>query len=159
MDVTSSAVIIPHPAPEIDLTTDEAVPTPAAEVSPPAAVPAPAATPAVVKQEAAAAPPPPVVRRTATTEATPAANQRLDPDIYCGIPPIPAGWCQPDLCGPAPPLPAAPPPSPEPLISISELASALGIALVSGMALGGTLAFLLRRPTTLSKVKSVQTAA
>ena len=126
MEVTSSAVIIPHPAQEIDLTEDAADPAPAA-------VPAPAAAP----------PPPapvPVIKREATVAAA------MDPDIYCGVPPIPAGWCQPDFAAPVPSLPPVPPPTPEPLISIAELASALGVALLSGIVLGGTVSYLLSKP-------------
>ena len=125
--VTTSAVIVPHPAPVVDLLTDE--PPPLEDV------PAPAAEP-----------PAPSVKRE------PASRPAYDPEVYCGVPPLPAGWCQPDLGAPAPQLPPPPKrvrveaPEPPPLISVAELAAALGVALVAGLVMGGSISYLLSKP-------------
>ena len=115
---TVHTVISPHPAPVIEL--DET------------AAPAPTRAPSdgAVKQEAPTCP----IRDTVNSS-----------EIFCGaVPPLPAGWCQPDLSGSFPPLP-----KPDaPLISVAELATSLGIALVSGLAFGGLVAYLLSKPKT-----------
>eukprot|EP00966_Prymnesium_polylepis_P292711 6759923-Prymnesium_polylepis.2 len=127
--VTSNAVIVPHPAPVVDLLTDE--PPPPEDV----AVLAPAAEP-----------PAPSVKRE------PTSRPAYDPEIYCGVPPLPAGWCQPDFGAPAPPLPPPPKrvrveaPEVSPLISVAELAAALGVALVAGLVMGGGISYLLSKP-------------
>ena len=126
--VTTNAVIAPHPAPVIDL--DE--PPPLED----------AAAPAIAAEAE------PSVKREPSTRPT------YDPDIYCGVPPLPAGWCQPDFTTSAPPLkkqritpPTLPPErDPPPLISIAELAAALGVALVTGLVLGGSVSYLLSKP-------------
>jgi hypothetical protein len=128
--VTTNAVIAPHPSSVVNL--DE--PPPLEDAVAPAA----------------AAEPVPSVKEEPTT-----TRPAYDPEIYCGVPPLPAGWCQPDLSLPAPPpkkqrvtLPPErqPPPLPPPLISVGELAIALGVALISGLVLGGSVSYLLSKP-------------
>lgn len=128
--VSANSVIAPHPAPILDLISDE---PPPAEDAPPSEDTAP-----------------PVVKRETTF---------YDPEVYCGVPPLPAGWCQPDFAAPPPPLPPAKrvqfeaPESP-PLISIAELATALGVALVAGLVTGGGMAYLLSKPKIVREVAS-----
>lgn len=122
--VTANAVISPHPAPVVDLETDE--PPPLEVFSAP-----------VVTE-----PPTPSVKRE------PSSRPTYDPEIYCGVPPLPAGWCQPDFTAPSPPLKKQriEPVPPPPLISVAELACSLGIALVAGMVFGGSISYLLSKP-------------
>ena len=81
---------------------------------------------------------------------------QLDPEIYVSaVPPLPAGWCQPDFAGPQPPMrscikqqtkPMYPPPSPP----ITEVAACLAIALSSGFILGASVSFLLSKRTVIA---------
>lgn len=124
LNVTANAVIAPHPAPVMDLMADE---MPAAEEAS-----APAAVTPTVKQE-------------------PDARPAYDPDIYCGVPPLPLGWGQSDVnaaaqCSKKPRIELPTPTAVPPLIPIAELAAALGIALATGIILGGSVTYLLSKP-------------
>jgi hypothetical protein len=132
--VTTNAVIAPHPAPVVDLLSDEPPPL---ETVP--------EEPAV---EAA------FVARRIKREATDRPPFVVDPEIDCGVPPLPAGWCQPDFAAPAPPLPPLPKrvraEPPGPLISVAELAAALGVALAAGLVMGSSFTYLLSKPKIVS---------
>jgi hypothetical protein len=121
-EVTINSIITPHPAPQVDL-TDE--PPPLEPVSTPD-------QPAVdVKQP-----------------QTPNKPTKIDPDIFCSaLPPLPAGWGT-DIAKEATDLAFKDPemPIPPPIISVGELALALGAAMAVGILFGGGISYLLSKP-------------
>lgn len=118
---SANAVISPHPAAEVDLTTADA---PIDQVEPPT-------------------PRGPVVEVTNIADllkAEPGANSEIKREL----PPCFPGWCQPDTTASTPltlPIPQ------EPVVPVAELAVSLGSALVIGIAMGATVAYLLSKRT------------
>ena len=116
--VTANALIVPHPAPVADEgpTYEEAHSTEA---------------------------------QSATVNREEFKKPIYDSDIYCGIPPPPPGWGQSNAeacCPKTPHMEYLPTQEATPLISVAELAAALGIALATGFVLRGSITYLLSKP-------------